>query len=65
MSSFSLVISPPDALQPGFTESTYVCATASLLERLNTQTNGNTNKVLCHTTLRYHALLRPKFRLMA
>jgi len=23
MSSFSLVISPPDALQPGFTENTY------------------------------------------
>ena len=33
MSSFSLVISPPDPSQAGFTESTLFCATASLLER--------------------------------
>jgi hypothetical protein len=33
MSSFSLVISPPDGSRPGFIERTYACATASLLER--------------------------------
>ena len=38
MSSFSLVISPPDGSRPGFIESIYACATASLLARRKLRT---------------------------
>jgi len=56
MSSFSLVISPPDGSRPGFID-----------EPLSSKVPRRVLKRIefFHTTLRYHALLHPELRLMA
>ena len=68
MSTFSLPISPPDALQPGFIESTLSCATASLLERnvLRFRTSA-AEEDECYVTLRSATMhyVHPQLRLMA
>jgi hypothetical protein len=55
MSTFSLPITPPDPSQAGFTVSSCICATASLLERgfPRRSLDGITNTELRHGTLRY------------
>jgi len=66
MSTFSLLISPPDALQPGFTESALSALprgpTASLLEGICPVSPivgmlDKTDSALYHRTLRYHVHL--------
>ena len=57
MSTFSLPISPPDALQPGFTE--------KLIRHQRTRKCTESRMNLYHGTLRYHTLQCPQLRLMA
>ena len=58
MSSFSLVISPPDGSRPGFIEDP---SSALPLRYLSAESpparplNGKTDDGSCHTTLCYHA----------
>ena len=54
MSSFSLVISPRDPSQARFIESTYICATASLLEHgvSSVLSYRAIKQIKCYVTLR-------------
>ena len=60
MSSFSLVITPPDGSRPGFTvrsSSALPRRCLSAIARAK-QTGSKTENNLVHTTLRYHAIAR-------
>jgi hypothetical protein len=69
MSSFSLVISPPDRSRAGFTEKTLSCATAYgyLSTFTRTKQTLSDNKDKSYVTLRSATmqLMHPKLRLMA
>ena len=61
MSSFSLVISPPDGLRPGFIESSvsplFALPPIRLLERRSTQGPDDPLKQKRHGTMSHYALL--------